>query len=192
MLLLLSTLAGAQEIGSKGLHIGVQLTTNDPFVHTTTGVAWLSLPLSSWLGLELGGAGAPAPPRSTWTHLSDTLMEDTIGADLAYLRALAWAGLQITPVRYEYRSIYSRTGVHLGLGAVHSMEPWWESNVGESHELSPMNHYGLHSSLSIGRWGLDLRLSGTRHRETFERLYSAPDKPLRKNAWVYGGLSCHL
>lgn len=193
MFLTLISLAAAQDLGPSRLHLGVQSTTNDPFVSTTMGTLSLSRDLSPWLAVELGGGLAALPPESSWKALTTQLTQGPgIYPDLAYLRAMGWTGLRASPLHQQWGELSSQVGIHLGLAAIYSIEGAHFEESDTQRETSPAARYGLHSSLSWQRWGLDLSMSRTRHEESFGTRGNSPYTASRQNVWVNLGLSCRL
>lgn len=193
MFLTLISLAAAQDLGSNTLHLGVQATTNDPFVSTTMGTLALSHSFNSWLGMELGGGLALPPNQSSVKPLTTQLDSTTeIYPDVAYLRVMGWTGVRLTPFHQEWGGLKSHVGVHLGAGAINSVENSFAVPSSSTNETSAAARYGLHSTLSWGRFGFDLSLTRTRHEESFGIDADAPYTASRQNIWVNGGLSCRL
>lgn len=197
MFLLLTSLASAQALGPTRVHVGVQLSTNDPFVRTQMAVGQLTRELrfivpGRWLEVEAGAAMDPVPPRANQKALTHRLWEDTFAPDLSYLRFMGWTGLRASPLRNHWGRLSAQAGVHLGAGAVHSLEPWWHADVGRANELSLLARYGAQGELSLGRWGANLQLSSTHHEESFAQRGGGDATVMRNTTWVYGGLSCRL
>lgn len=189
----LISLAAAQELSPNQLHLGVQSTTNDPFVSTTMGTLSLSHDLNDWLGLELGGGLAPLPPQLTWKALTTQLTGGSeVYPDIAYLRAMGWTGVRLSPIGQDWGQLHSQVGAHIGLAAIYSVEDSFVVEGSTKYELSPAARYGVHSNLSWGRWGVDLSLTRTRHEESFGYDQDAPYTASRQNLWVNGALSCRL
>ena len=193
MFLTLITLASAQDLGPTQFHLGIQTTRNDPFVTTNMATLSVSHDLKDWLGIELGGGAAALPERASWKALTNQLEQHQIYPDLAYLRFMGWTGVRLTPLRNDWKGLQSAAGLHLGVAAIQSVESTWGAESDTPIEVSPASRYGVHSSLSWGRLGVDLSLTRTGHQEEFGVARDAePYTADRQNIWVSAGLSCRL
>ena len=193
MFLTLISLAAGQDFGATQLHLGMQATNNDPFVSTTMATLSVSRDLNGWLGVELGGGAARLPNQASWKALTNQLTHGEIYPDIAYLRAMGWTGVRVSPLRNEWKGLETQVGLHLGVAAVQSVEAASRFESDSHKEISPASRYGIHNNLSWGRFGVDLSLTRTGHQEEFGVAGdNEPYTAARQNIWVNGGLSFRL